>query len=928
MIDDVGGVDVMMNWLTTTTTTKSSVATLTSDQCKREIGKAHDLQYVSIAVCAVSCLSSLFVFIGYLMYKRETQKSPRMRLLLYMNIFGFIYSACLGIEAILLSLPRRVAYDYPFCQIQAFISNSSSLALNCWSLAFTLHLYFSVVVAGNSTFTKLQLLYKRIEHIFLFISVVIIPLPFFIMIFPMPIIGTDRYVLLYGHSDKQWCDFSNVEKKSNTIQWLYNYNNNNNNNTLVENYWALYWELGFFYIPNAVLFLVSVILYIRIIFKIRQNSSQLEKGKQLQQEQSEQLLKRKKSVIHTANIGSNSGSSGSSRSLVGNNVGVSSDIMDKPPISSATPIEYYDHSPASLSSPLSNVAAAINGSNPVTTPIAASSEYMFSGNQLVLQPFHFRLSRITLNDIEEYAKFLQSQTRTASYYIAAFMLNWIISIIARMMWEFGSCSFDDRSSRFMFICILIVMECTGPRIECILLSVIYGIAENTIQPNTLKEVMTDLVTLRYFKEFCSGYNTHHQHTANNNDSYHNSGRGYDDDDEDEDGKRRGSWWLWCFRSGGTKEEEEQSHLQPRHRYDSQEALSEEIFSSRNSIGNNIITIGSSNTGTGAVGVNGNRRSYDDLLFFWFDVQKMREVTKKRKNAIQELQQALKQQPQNNDQILLLKSQIEFYTRKIYIYAREICSLYLSESAPFSIHRWSVFTNIQRNRIRTLVLQQQNESESERDEEDDEDDDDDDSDTSSSEEGYSSESMSSSPPTHSSLSTTKLASSNDNNNKHSILLQYSKEEKLLQLLAEPQQKAYTKLANIMHSFRESTLYQELTHVLRMKAVSKSRSLYRDIASRLIVSVYSVTKRSYRLIKYCFHICCCGFFNAMNESNTTGEAYSQFYDDDYPPEYDELTRRHVMESSDDNIKIEDAEVYIYIKEQKRLKMKHCRANTFFQ
>ncbi|KAL0482260.1 hypothetical protein AKO1_011118, partial [Acrasis kona] len=123
----------------------------------------------------------------------------------------------------------------------------------------------------------------------------------------------------------------------------------------------------------------------------------------------------------------------------------------------------------------------------------------------VHEPFHFRLSHITLEDIEEYSRFLQSQSRTAAYYIGAFIVNWVCWITARLLWEFTECSGDTKKDS-MFILLLILLQCTGPRLECILLSIIYGVSENTVTPNSLSDVFVDMTCLRYFKEFCAQSN--------------------------------------------------------------------------------------------------------------------------------------------------------------------------------------------------------------------------------------------------------------------------------------------------------------------------------------------------------------------------------------------------------------------------------------
>lgn len=873
-----------------------------------------------------------------------------------------------------MSVAGRISYDYPFCQIQAFVSNSTALALNCWSLAFTLYLYFGVI--GHVSFTALQKLYSRIEYVFLFMCLIVIPLPFFIMIFPMPIAGSKplRYVLLYNHSDKQWCDFANVRRPNDPSDYFdplmlfprsqspiggstTNYypslhgqqpmsffRNSTDPSDRVEYSWALWWELGFFYVPNAIMFIISLLFYVRIIFKIRANSKQLEKRKMLQQsrdstQKEDQATEKKSKIAKYINVFRPSTrdapateSSPSSAPPAPNVQGAhalskqtsfkssspkktSSDALSNmisPVISSATPIEYYD----------------MNSSSPAT------NANLDANVQLILQPFHFRLSRITLNDIEEYAKFLQSQTRTASYYIGVLMLNWVIWIIARVLWEFGDCNLNAQSSRIIFVTLLIFLQCSGPRVECILLSIIYGIAENTVSPNRLSDVFVDLVALRYFKEFCVNKSMTSENTLDatpetpSNDS--NTGN-------------TGRLTLWRRVSN--------------------------LMCCRTSYDNEL-QINNSNK------MNQKKQQncefdYDDLLFFWFDVQKMRMAIEKRKTLLDEYHKIMKRSQfgecESPSTIDVLKQQIDFYKKKILEYARDLCSTYFSESAPLPIHRSGIISNIQRNRIRTIVLQEAYMSEDEEGKSEEESESDDTS-ASAASDAYSSDSDADSvnaTPIKISFNTHQ----NNNNNYSSIsgnsgsgtlvidddavvkqdeLIKSNKEMRILKLFAEPQRVAYQKLTQLMNEFQSSLLFQELTHVLRMKAVSRSRSLYKDILNRMVFHTFKFIRRGYHTIK---NTCaqCCGFSRSDTQNSTMGS----FYDADYEYEgYDEnerllgsrglkynsmsrsrsvtnrmntlvgavmMSSNTVDEQTSRAIKIEDVEIFIYIKEQKKAKMR---------
>lgn len=907
----------------------TSVGSHSADQCRRQIGQTNNLQYVSVVVSVISCLSSLFIFVGCVLYRRELKRSHRMRLLLYMNIVGFIFSLFLGIEAALLSAPRRIWYDYPLCQIQAFISNSAALSLNCWSLALTLYLYFGVM--GHASFTDLQRRYSRIEYTFLFLCIIVIPLPFFIMIFPMPVAGSNplRYVLLYNHSDKQWCDFANVRRPDDSVkQSMTNMNTvtmmgttmmnsvlgNGFNQTLasngamtmvtshspfrnstdtpdrVEYSWAIWWEIGFFYVPNTVMFLISLLLYIRVMFKIRTNSKQLEQRRALQQ-----LSSSNQSTPTTPTDGVDGGGDG-----VGS-VQQSSDAMSRNrPVASLSPSPpLLSTASPSLSSSLSRLKGNAQNSTPTnrlkslscssdsisSSPVISSTtpvEYYGTNNQqpnldpnmqLMLQPFHFRLSRITLNDIEEYTKFLQSQTRIASTYIGVLMVNWITWIIARVLWEFGECNLKSQGSRIFFISLLVFLQCTGPRIECILLSIIYGIAENTVSPNTLRDVFVDLTMLRYFKEFCANKTN-----------------------------------LVIKQTDLSLTGYSSSEQQVEYEFD-----------------------------------------YDDLLFFWYDVQKMRMAVEKRKVLIEEYRKAVKQQGSGNESTTSpeqLMKQIDTCKRQTIEMARELCSTYFSESAPMPIHRSGIITNIQRNRIRTIVLQEvyMSEDEDYRSEESESDDtsvgvpsavDSSDSDGESA----------ASPPIKTPFNPIIYANSNNYSSisgnsvssSHAVVddevaKQLNKDLKLLAMFSEPQRVAFQKLNQLMNQFQSSLLFQELIHVLRMKAVSKSRSLYKDILNRAVSKTFTFLRRGYHTIKNTVQKC----LHLRNRKRRSVDPDLYEYED-----YDEHDRllgnrsSNVFKMSSDavddhhnsTLRIDDVEIFNYIREQKRAKTRRKQQTSAF-
>lgn len=162
-------------------------------------------------------------------------------------------------------------YIYPLCQIQAFVANSSSLCLNTFSLCLTFFLFYTVIVSNQ--YKKLKSLYYRLLIGILAVCV-LISIPFFVFIFPIPVPGTNRSAELYGKSSKLWCDFANtpshlINTSIPTFEKNYlGYDNihliNNNRFSLlrnssadpVESYWAIFFEIGFFYVPNTLVLIV------------------------------------------------------------------------------------------------------------------------------------------------------------------------------------------------------------------------------------------------------------------------------------------------------------------------------------------------------------------------------------------------------------------------------------------------------------------------------------------------------------------------------------------------------------------------------------------------------------------------------------------------------------------------------------------------
>lgn len=320
--------------------------------------------------------------------------------------------------------------------------------------------------------------------------------------------------------------------------------------------------------------------------------------------------------------------------------------------------------------------------------------------------------------------------------------------MARFFWEFLHCSDETSGTHILFILLLIILQCTGPRLECILLSIIYGIAENTVSPNTLYDVMTDMTCLRYFKEFCA-----------------------------------------------------------------------------------------QNEGA------------DILLYFWFDVMRAK-VALKKKTEIMTNMQNRSFTDHSSDPNDSQANDVEFYGQKVRQYVREICANYMSESGPLSLNQFHICSNRERNAIRTFVLQLKwhTSDGSKALEHSDDEDFDEEIDDDNGEVHVRAASQSQSSDNSSDSDTSALFDSHDSltqgsgigdsrylrmwrSKKKAELRKLEEERRLVRMLGKSQLVAYRKLEQLMASFRGSNMFQEMCHVLRMRAVSNQRSLYRDLMARL-------------------------------------------------------------------------------------------------
>lgn len=414
-------------------------------KCKRLISQSIGIQYFTLSVCAISLLSTLLVFSAFIIYRREASRyvkkfkntNLRMRTLMYMNVFGLIYSALLLVQSILVSSAGKELYlkswwfyKYPYCQVQAAVAHWTSLSLNAWNVCCTLHLF--VQLMSGYSFASLRRLFRRFEHFFILLTFGVIPLPFLIMVFKLPLAGTDRWILLYGKPyDKLWCDFANMPDVNGQGQ--------------IETKWAIFWEIGFFYTPNILMLLFSILLYVIIAFRIRKNSKQLK-------ERAKRLAHQTGDLYHQT-------------------------IKDK-----------------ELSTEIgTNAQPVIHGSTTETAEAVTVD----------VGPIHAPLA---LTDYDQYMKFLQLQATTASYYIICLGINWMVWVTARVIWQFTDCSTPFNSSpimTFFLKVIYVIMECSGPRIDCLLLSIVYGLAENTVTPKRFEELVGNSLVVPILKDYCA-----------------------------------------------------------------------------------------------------------------------------------------------------------------------------------------------------------------------------------------------------------------------------------------------------------------------------------------------------------------------------------------------------------------------------------------
>lgn len=298
--------------------------------------------------------------------------------------------------------------------------------------------------------------------------------------------------------------------------------------------------------------------------------------------------------------------------------------------------------------------------------------------------------------------------------------------------------------------------------ECILLSFIYGISENTVSLNELSDILVDVTGLRYFHAFCAQLSNNQ--SANTEQAQSNQ--------------------ISSFFSIASKK------LQPTH-----DTISTSIPLNSNEV-------------------------YDNLLFFWFDVMKLKQMTEEMRNgAIISLPTV--DTPPETPHVRDMSSLIR--------YARELCTQYMSESGALSLPV-EVCSNRDRNQIRTFVLQLTQLHLP----------------NAADEEGYIGGSWEGDNNNHSPLSGFLVQEDSDSRSGRSEASGEDQEEEegekmsdeeirrnLVDMFSKPAIVALLKLEGLMDQFKQSMLYNELNHILRMKTEGRQRSLYRDICSSLVL-----------------------------------------------------------------------------------------------
>lgn len=553
-------------------------------QCKKQISQTIGIQFYTLAVCLVSILSTLFVFSAFIIYRREARRyvkkfkntNLRMRTLIYMNVFGLIYSTLLFVQSVLVSTAGSEIYTrtwwfykYPYCQIQAAIGNWSSLSLNAWNVCCTLHLFFQLT--GGWSFASLRTLYRRFERFFIVLTFVLIPIPFIIMIFKLPLAGTDRWVLLYGKpQEKHWCDFANMPDRRTS-------GNVSTSQAPIETRWAVFWEIGFFYVPNVLMLLTSMVMYVVIVYKIRVNSRQLKS-------RATQLAKQTGDLYNQR-------------------------ILDK-----------------ELSSEINEDAQPVVNRSETNETVTVD-----------VGPIHAPLA---LTDYDQYMRFLQLQARTASYYIVCLGVNWVVWIAARLLWQFADCSIDSYVSYNILKVIFIILECSGPRIDCILLSVVYGLAENTATPNNFEDLVSNSLVVPILKDYCTKH------------------------------------WHVEYRG--------------RQRNKSKEIISAVSHMISTSNRGEYTQLSNHNP---VIHYNKSSLSCEDILYFWYDVQRLKDYRHNHSIFVKKFLQLATMPKLNADvQSAQTLQKIDTLSDKIFSLTKEIYDQFLTTQSPLTLHEFMSNSN--------------------------------------------------------------------------------------------------------------------------------------------------------------------------------------------------------------------------------------------
>ena len=180
---------------------------------------------------------------------------------------------------------------------------------------------------------------------------------------------------------------------------------------------------------------------------------------------------------------------------------------------------------------------------------------------------------------------------------------------------------------------------------------------------------------------------------------------------------------------------------------------------------------------------------ESLIFFWFDMYELNEL--------------INEEAEQGEDVNTEKYQGE-RKRKISAKLQQICDFYFSETSPFKIGS-DILSNKEKNHIRTCVIRYSKGYLEEEEE-------------SSEESEYSSQSEE--------VESDQASSIIDDEGKIG-----KEDQHIIHILRHPLKSALRKMNDLSQEFKESQTFDELNNVLRMKAFSRRRSLFKDIFTKI-------------------------------------------------------------------------------------------------